>query len=48
MPPFDVGSTFRSSVLGVPAPVVGVDASGGFPSMLLGVINPIFLRTLSR
>ncbi|CAM9308380.1 unnamed protein product, partial [Laminaria digitata] len=37
-----------SSVLGVPAPVVGVDASGGFPSMLLGVINPIFLRTLSR
>lgn len=24
------------------------NASGGFPNMLLGVINPIFLRSLSR
>lgn len=37
----------RSSVLGVPASA-SADSSGGFPSMLLGVINPIFLRTLSR
>ncbi|CAM9707718.1 unnamed protein product [Pylaiella littoralis] len=37
-----------SSVLGVPAAAPATDASGGFPIMLLGVINPIFLRTLSR
>lgn len=38
----------RSSVLGVPAAGSAAGAGGGFPSLLLGVINPIFLRTLSR
>lgn len=42
------GVCLRSSVLGVPGAGSGTDATGGFPSMLLGVINPIFLRTLSR
>ncbi|CAM9916628.1 unnamed protein product [Scytosiphon promiscuus] len=37
-----------SSVLGVPTAGSAGYSSGGFPSMLLGVINPIFLRTLSR